>query len=121
MIEMLTEFPKHVLAFACRGHVSRKEYLEVLTPAVERALQQQEKLRLYYEIGADFQGIDPSAVWEDIKVGMGHLDRWERIAVVTDVTWIEKAMKVFGFLIPGDVRFFPIAKAETARAWIVAG
>lgn len=120
MIELLKGFPEPVLAFACRGHVTRREYVEVLIPAVERALQQQDKIRLYYQIGTDFEGIDPSAVWQDVKVGIGHLTRWERIAVVTDVAWIVNTMKVFSFLIPGEMRFFPVAEADTARAWIVA-
>lgn len=120
MIEQLTGFPENILAFACHGHVTRPEYEGVLIPAVERALQQHEKVRLYYEIGSDFEGIDPSAVWADVKVGMGHLARWERIAVVTDVLWIENTMKVFSFLLPGAMRIFPLADAAAARDWIVA-
>ena len=120
MIELLTDFPEHVLAFACRGHVTRQEYEEVLIPAVERALQKHDKIRLYYEIGADFEGIDPGAVWEDVKVGVGHLTRWERIAVVTDVAWIGHTIKAFSFLMPGEMRLFPAAEVAKARAWIVA-
>jgi len=120
MIEQLTEFPERVLAFACRGHVTRQEYKELLIPAVERTLQQHDKIRLYYEIGDDFEGIDPSAVWEDVKVGISHLTRWERIAVVTDVAWIGHTMKVFSFLVPGEMRFYSVADAAKARAWIVA-
>jgi hypothetical protein len=120
MIEPLTGFPENVLAFACRGHVTAQDYADVLIPAVERALQEHEKIRLYYEIGPDFEGIDPSAVWADARVGMGHLGRWERIAVVTDVAWIENTMKVFSFMLPGDMRLFPVSAAAGARDWIVA-
>jgi SpoIIAA-like len=120
MIEQLRDFPEGILAFACRGHVTRQEYAEVLIPAVERALQQREKVRLFYEIGPDFEGIDPGAVWADVKVGMGHLGRWERIAVVTDVAWIENTMKVFSFVILADMRIFPVSDAASAREWIVA-
>ncbi len=51
---------------------------------------------------------------------MGHLGRWERIAVVTDVAWIENTMKVFSFVIPADMRIFPVSDAASARDWIVA-
>jgi hypothetical protein len=54
-----------------------------------QALKNHEKLRLYYETAADFSGIDPGAVWEDIKVGMEYFTRWERMAVVTDIEWIK--------------------------------
>jgi hypothetical protein len=35
---------------------------------------------------------------------MEHVRHWERIALVTNVDWIGAAMKVFSFLMPGDVR-----------------
>ena len=108
MIEALTGFPDNVVAFACRGHVSRKDYDDVLVPVVEQALQ------------ADFSGIDPTAVWEDFKVGMEHILRWERVAVVTDVEWIANTMRAFSFLMPAQVRVFASAQAADARDWIIA-
>ena len=118
MIEKLNGFPENVIAAACKGHVTRQDYETVLVPLVEEKLKAHDKVRLYYEIGPDFDEIDPGAVLEDIKVGMGNLSRWERIAVVTDVDWIRIAMKAFSFLIPAEMRFFPMTDAEKARDWI---
>ena len=78
--------------------MTKGDYETVLVPAVESALKQHEKVRLYYQIDADFSGIEPGAVWEDFKVGVEHLLRWERIAVVTDVNWIRHTIRAFGFL-----------------------
>lgn len=36
-----------------------------------------------------FSGIDAGAAWEDTKIGVEHLTRWERIAVVTDFDWMK--------------------------------
>jgi SpoIIAA-like len=120
MIEAFSDFPPNVLAFACKGHVSKDDYKRVLVPSVEKALREHEKVRIYYKIGSDFTGIDPSAVWEDMKVGVGHLQRWDRIAVVTDVSWIRHTMSMFGFLLPGEMRLFPMSEAAKARDWIRA-
>ena len=86
MIEHLKSFPGNVLGFVCHGQVTKQDYRTVLIPAVEKALKEHDKVRLYYETASDFAGVEPSAVWEDTKVGMGHLLRWERFAVVTDNT-----------------------------------
>jgi hypothetical protein len=120
MIEALKGFPDNVVALACEGHVTREDYETVLVPIVEAALKQHDKIRLYYQIGADFEGIDPGAVWEDIKVGVEHIMRWERIAVVTDVDWIRRTMRAFSFLIPGKMHIFSVAETAKARDWIVA-
>lgn len=120
MIERLPNFPEHVLAFVCEGRVTKGDYNSVLVPAVLRALERHRKVRLYYETAADFAGIDPGAVWEDFKVGMEHLTRWERVAVVTDVEWIKQTMRFFSFLMPGAMKAFSLAEATQARAWIVA-
>ena len=120
MIEVLTDFPGNVLGFVCHGHVTKQDYESVLTPAVEKALESQGKVRLYYETASDFEGIAPGAIWEDTKVGLGHLDRWEKFAVVTDVGWIGHTMKLFSFVIPGELRVFSTDEAAQAREWIVA-
>ena len=118
MIEALKEFPPNVLAFTCKGHVTKRDYETVLIPTVEEALRQKGKLRLYYQIDPDFSGIEPGAVWDDFKVGMEHVLRWERIAVVTDVDWIRYTILAFSFVIPGAVRIFRPDEQAKARDWI---
>jgi len=118
MIELLEGFPDNVIAVSCKGRITKNDYDTVLVPTVEKALKAHEKVRLYYEAGPDFAGIDAAAAWEDFKVGMGHFSRWERVAVVTNVDWIKHTMRIFSFLMPGDMRVFPMAEAGPARAWI---
>lgn len=120
MIDTLKGFPDNVVAVICSAHVTKRDYETVLIPTITRALAKHQSVRLYYEIGTNFMGIDPGAVWEDIKVGMEHLLRWERIAVVTDVDWIRHTITAFSFLLPGKVKVFPVAEQVPARAWIVA-
>ena len=120
MIEQLKTFPENVLAFVCKERVTKADYDSVLIPAVIAALKGEGKVRLYYETAGDFVGIDPGAIWEDFKVGIEHLSRWERVAVVTDVEWIKQTMRLFGFLMPGAMKSFPSSEVDKARAWISA-
>ena len=88
MIERLKDFPDNVLAFVCKGRVTKTDYDVVLVPALINALKSHGKVQLYYETAPDFAGLDPGAMWEDFKVGVEHFRRWERVAVVTDVGWM---------------------------------
>lgn len=120
MIEQLSGFPGNVAAFVCTGRVTKADYDAVLLPAVRKALQTYDNVRIYYQTGADFAGIDAGAAWEDFKVGMEHFMRYERVAVVTDVEWIKHVMGLFAFLLPATTRLFSGAEAAQAREWIAA-
>jgi hypothetical protein len=120
MITTLSDFPSNVLAISGSGQITRGDYRDVVEPAVEKLVRDQGKIRVYYRIEADYAGIAPTAIWEDFKVGMSHLSRWERVAVVTDIEWIRHTVRLFGFMIPAEIRTFPLAEAASAREWIVA-
>ena len=119
MIKILSQFPENVVAIACEARVTRKDYDHVLVPAVTAALQRHKKIRLFYEITPQFSGIEAGAIWEDFRIGMEHLLRWERVAVVTDIEWIRHTVNVFRFLLPGKIRVFAGNEAEAAHQWIV--
>ena len=78
-------------------------------------------MRLYYRIGPDLTGISAGAMWDDFKVGMEHLTRRERAAVVTDSDSIRFAVRAFGFLNPVGFRVFPLDAEAKAREGIQEG
>src|SRR5579871_1418816 len=119
MIESIDTFPDNVVALLAKGHVTKNDYDQVVVPKVDAALTRHKKIRLYYELGSQFAGIDPGAAWEDLIVGVEHLTSWERVAIVTDVDWIRHVINGFRFLMPGQLRVFPAADAAEAKAWIL--
>ncbi|HWU26152.1 MAG TPA: STAS/SEC14 domain-containing protein, partial [Rhizomicrobium sp.] len=69
MIEIISELPENVLGVRAKGRVTAGDYEQVLIPAVEAALKRHDRLHFYCELGEQFEGIDPGAVFEDLKVG----------------------------------------------------
>lgn len=120
MIKHLTNFPDNVLAFVCEGHVTRADYDSVIVPAVEDALHHHKKIRLFYETAPVFESIDAGAMWEDFKESIAHYTAWERVAIVSDIDWIKRAMKLSAFVSPAEVKIFPTAHAAQAREWVTA-
>ena len=45
----------------------------------------------------------------------------DRVAVVTDLGWVRKATTAFGWLAPGELRVFPLAELDQAKAWVGGG
>jgi hypothetical protein len=119
MIEALKGFPTRVLVFSWKGHVTKHDYENVLIPAIEEALKQEGKIRLCYLIDTDFSGFERGAIADDFKVGLEHVVRWERIAVVTDLEWIGYTFRAFSFVIPGVAKVFRVDEKAKARKWIL--
>jgi hypothetical protein len=118
MIETLRGFSPDTIAVKGSGFVSATDYDLVLVPAVKQVLKQHDRVRVYYEIAPDFTGFSLGATWKDFWVGMRHLTRWKRIAVVTDAPWIKRLVHMFGFLLPGATKVFRAAEAAEARRWL---
>src|SRR5271170_4819092 len=120
MIEIIEGLAENIVGILAEGEVTRKDYLDVLIPAIDAALKRNAKLRLYYDLGSQFTGIDFGAEWEHFKLGIEHPSPWERAAVVAGVAWIRHAVGAFRFLMSGALKVFSTVQASEAREWIVA-
>jgi SpoIIAA-like len=123
MLELIEGLPENTLGFTAKGNVSAKDYETVLIPAVQEKLKHHDKVRLLYHLGDEFEKFELGAMWDDAKVGLAHITEWEKIAIVTDVNWIQQAGKIFGFAIEtmsvtGDVKIFHNSELEDAIKWI---
>ena len=118
MLTRIIDLPDNVLGIEASGEITADDYEAVLVPALEQKLHDSDRLRLLYVLGDGFDGITAGAAWEDAKVGLRHMSRFDRIAVVTDVDWVRHAVKAFGFAMPGDVRVFEGDDLKDAREWI---
>jgi hypothetical protein len=120
VIELLTDMPAGTVGFRASGEIERNDYDNVLTPELRRALAAGE-LRMLYVI-EDLDEIEPGALWADSKLGFDlairHREAWVRSAIVTDIDWMARATKLFAWMMPGDVRVFPLADLEQAKAWV---
>ena len=116
MIEIIEGLPDNVVGIVARGRVTAQDCREVLVPAMRQTYRRHQKIRLYYELSSRF----PGAAWEDLRTGIEHVPRWERVAVVTDVGWIRHTVRALSLLIPGEVRVFAVIQASEGRAWITA-
>jgi hypothetical protein len=120
MLETMTGLPPGVLGFEAKGALHADDYRKVLLPAVEAAIQRGEKVRIVL-VFERFDGLSGGALWQDLKVGVGHLTSWERIALVTDIDWMIRLTALFGWMTPGELKRFPLAERDAAIAWAAAG
>jgi hypothetical protein len=118
MLAIIPDMPDDVLAVSATGKITGEDYKKVLVPALEERLKRHRKICFLYHLGEAFTGFTGAAMWDDAIVGMHHLAGFDKIAVVTDVDWIVKAVKLFSFVIPANVRTFSNGGLEEAKAWV---
>jgi hypothetical protein len=121
MIEPLEGMPHGTIGFRASGSVTRDEYRDVLLPSM-RAAAQAGDVRMVFAVGPGFEKFELGALAEDTKtgitLGIGHPHAWKRTALVTDVDWIAKALHMFAWLTPGEVKLFELDGLEEAKAWV---
>ncbi len=120
MVEPIEEMPAGTIGFKVIDELTGDDYEETIEPALAAAAEAGE-VRLLFEIDSGF-GMDAGAVIADAKTGMklglGHMKAWKRTAVVTDVEWIRKGIKAFGFMSPGEVQVFEPGELGAAKVWV---
>jgi hypothetical protein len=109
-----------VVAFRAVAKVERSDYEQLLEPALEALLAGKGEVRFVFVLGDDFDGYSIGAGWEDTKFGMHHRSKWKRIAVVTNHDWVRHGVSMFGWMVPGEVKVFPLASQGEALAWAAA-
>ena len=118
MLKLIPGLADNVIGIEAVGKVEAADYHEVLDPAAAQAIRDHDRVRLLYVLGDQYEGYSTAAMWEDTKLGFHDLKAWERIAVVTDHSALADTVRVFGWLIPADVRTYSVRQLDEARQWI---
>lgn len=119
MIEYLAS-NADVLAVKVTGKLLHDQ-LEEVADKVEAALEANEKTHIFVEV-ADFHGFDLSALPDYLPRAakmLGKLDRFGRIAVVSDLAWVRWATRIESALLPGiSYEVFTSEARDRALAWV---
>ena len=105
-----------VLTVKPQGRVTKADYDEFL-PQLESMLETQGKLRFFIDLN-EFTGIEPSAVWQDIKFDVEHRNRYGRTSIVGTDRWAAIAARLSGLLFGAEVKYFDEAKRDEAWRWV---
>jgi hypothetical protein len=100
-----------------KGRVATEEF-DAIAKELEAFIKRHGQVRVL-EIIEDFEGMDATAFWHDMKFSLRHLHDFSRLAVVTnpDVHHLWSAL-VAPFM-RCKVEHFPPGGVDAARAWLM--
>jgi len=120
MIERIEEMPAGTIGFRASGEISGEDYKGVLEQPMRDAVEAGE-VRLLFVVEDSFK-MEPGALREDakmgIELGLRHPSAWKRMALVTDVEWVARAIRMFAWMTPGEVKLFELGQLDEARTWV---
>ncbi|GAA4774767.1 hypothetical protein GCM10023219_22860 [Stakelama sediminis] len=117
--EEIDGLPADVIAIRAVGVITAQDYRDTLIPMVEAKLKTHDTIKCLVVLDSDYAAYSGDAAWEDMKLGIRHWNAFRRIAVVSDIGWIVKAVRLFAPIMPGAVKTFPVAELDAAKAWVV--
>jgi SpoIIAA-like len=117
MMELMKGLPDNVIGIIGSGTITGEDYDTVIIPAIKDKLQKYKKVRILYQLTKDFTHCELGAYLEDAKVSW-HTLSFEKVAVVSDVHWINDSVNVFKFIIPVQVKVFSNSELDKAKEWL---
>ncbi|WP_426700134.1 STAS/SEC14 domain-containing protein [Rhodanobacter sp. Col0626] len=118
MLTMIEGLPDHVIGIRITDKLRAEDYETQLIPLVNEKLASHQKLDLLCCIEGEWKGMEAGAVWQDLRLGLGRIGHWARMAIVSDIKWMENAIKLFRLFSPDELRHFGSANYEVAREWV---
>jgi hypothetical protein len=120
MIERIDDVPAGVSGLRASGKLTKDDYVNVMEPALKEAVDAGEARVLF--VLPDFDGLEPEALFEDVKTGLGvelkNRSAWKKLAVVSGVDWVAKSMRLFAWAMPGELKVFEMDEMDKAREWV---
>jgi len=122
VVERMADMPAGVIGLRASGKLTRDDYREVLEPALQEAVDTG-AARVVFVIDS-YEGLEGRALIEDLKTGLRvelhDRKQWKRLGVVTNQERIGKAMHLFAWAMPGDLRVFELDELDEAKSWAAA-
>ena len=118
MLRRIDDMPPGTIGFEAIGEVEDDDWEEQVEPVLRREMAEGQRIRLLYLIGPEAREVEGDAMTADTGFRARHASSFDRVAVVSDETWMRPAMRALSFMLPGKARSFPVAELAAAKAWL---
>ncbi|MEM5492782.1 STAS/SEC14 domain-containing protein [Hoeflea sp. AS16] len=118
MIEFMSESSGNTLGIHASGKLTKTDYETILIPKLAELFKAHGQLNIVFYMDETFQGWDLEAAWDDASYGLMHRADFGKLAVVGGPAWVDRSIRLIGFLIKGEIRVFGSDQLAQAWQWI---
>lgn len=108
----------NIVAFRALAEVTKDDFLTAVIPAVEHLVKQTNEINFLLVLDTDIENFTAGAWIQDALLGLKHLGKWNRAAIVTDTDEIISFTNGFSFIVPGEFRGYKKVEFNKALNWV---
>jgi hypothetical protein len=118
MIHHLEDLPSNIVGFKAVGEITEKDFSETVMPKVKELIDKTDKLNYLLVLETSVKNFTVGAWMKDAIMGIKHLTKWNRAAIVSDVEAIRNFTNFFSYLMPGEFKGFEHKDLQQAIEWL---
>lgn len=109
---------KKVAGFSAIGEITENDFSTTIMPAVKELVHKTGKLNYLLLLDTSLKNFTAGAWMKDALMGIKHIIKWNRAAIVSDVDAIRNFTNIFSYFIPGKFKGFEHKDYREAVDWV---
>ena len=118
MIYAIENLPANMVGFKAIGNITENDFSKIVIPTVKVLIDKTDKLNYLLVLDTSIKNFSKEAWFENAMMGMKNLTKWNRAAIVSDVTAIKVFTNIFSVLMPGEFKVFEHSQLQEAIDWV---
>ncbi len=118
MIQIIEDLPSNIVGFKAIGEITEKDFSEIVMPKVKALVDTTDKLNYLLVLETSLSNFTIGAWMKDAMMGIKHITKWNRAAIVSDVEAIRNFTNFFSYLMPGEFKGFEHRDLQLAIDWV---
>jgi hypothetical protein len=118
MIQQIDNLPANMVGFKATGEVTEADFTDTVMPKVKELIDKTGKLNYMLVLDTSIKNFTAGAWFKDAIMGIRHLTKWNRAAIVTDVNGIRTFTEIFSVIMPGEFSGFEHKDLQAAIDWV---
>lgn len=118
MIYTIENLPANMVGFKAIGNITENDFSKIVIPTVKVLIDKTDKLNYLLVLDTSIKNFSKEAWFENAMMGMKNLTKWNRAAIVSDVTAIKVFTNIFSVLMPGEFKVFEHSQLQDAIDWV---
>ena len=106
MITEISGLPSNMAGFRAKDTVTEEDFTGLVMPRVKQFVEENGELNYMLVLDTPIKNFTIGAWMKDAVMGIKHLTKWNRAAIVSDVDSIRTFTNIFSVFIPGEFKGF---------------